>query len=341
MIPVVCACGAKFGAKPELRGKAVKCPKCGQALVVGAGAAAAAGAAPGPGAAGADFGLGDLLDEVGLKAKATGENACPGCGAFLAPEAVLCVQCGYDRKAKRKVGTQSVKKVEARKLGGPNAAAKGGGEAQKGGGGSAESTVPWEAAKGDFGALFSTVKGVLSAPEATFARMLPDGLRLSLGYFFTTVLLIAFILAFLVGGAIAALSGGNNLGAAGIVAAIILVYMLIASSISLLLNGAIYHGLLKMVGGANKPIRTTYQVIGYCSGAANVIALCPCVSFLAAIVAFYSIPFGMASAHQTSIGKTYIALLLFIVLGFAFQFALGTALEMVISQYLPETPQGY
>ncbi len=30
-------------------------------------------------------------------------NACPSCGATLDPEAVLCVQCGYDVRAKRRV----------------------------------------------------------------------------------------------------------------------------------------------------------------------------------------------------------------------------------------------
>ena len=39
-------------------------------------------------------------------------------------EAVLCVQCGFDRKAGKKISTETVKKVEARKLGPPNAAAK-------------------------------------------------------------------------------------------------------------------------------------------------------------------------------------------------------------------------
>lgn len=334
VIPVVCACGAKFGAKPELQGKTVKCPKCGQALTVGAGAAAVAAtaASPNAGGLGGDPELANLLDEIGLKPKATGENACPGCGAFMAPEAVLCIECGFDRKAKRKVTTQTVKKAEARKLSGPpRDAAKGTGNAAGGG-----SSMPWEDAEGNFSALGATVRAVLSSPQEAFGNLRPDGLRLAVGYYFTTALLMGLILAILFGGAIAALSGGNNMGTAGVVAGIMLGYVLISSAISFLLHGAIYHGLLMLVGGANRSISTTYQVMGYCGGAANVVVLCPCLSILAVLIAFYSIPFGMAAAHKTTLGKSYTALLLLIILGAAFQFVMGTALQTVISQFMPE-----
>ncbi len=132
MIPVACRCGAKFAAKAELRGKTVKCPKCSQPLTVGAGAPAAITApaanvaAAAPALGGGDFGLGDLLDEVGVKARASGDSACPSCGAFMAPESVLCIECGYDRKTGRKINVETVKKVEAKKLGPPSAAAKAG-----------------------------------------------------------------------------------------------------------------------------------------------------------------------------------------------------------------------
>lgn len=132
MIPIVCQCGAKFGAKPELRGKTIKCPKCSAPLTVGAGAPAAAnapGRAPAASAAsvssafggGAALGGGmdDLFDEIGLQTKATGDNACPACGAAMAAEAVLCIECGYNRQTGKKIGMQTVKKVEAKKLGPP------------------------------------------------------------------------------------------------------------------------------------------------------------------------------------------------------------------------------
>jgi hypothetical protein len=144
-IVVACACGARFAAGAELAGKRVKCPKCGQALTVGGGQPAkpqaaapaatrttAAGAAGNPASAtassglGGDYALASLLDEAGVKQRASGENACPSCNEFMAPEALLCIHCGYDRKSKKKLATQTIKKVEAKKLGPPNEAAKAG-----------------------------------------------------------------------------------------------------------------------------------------------------------------------------------------------------------------------
>ncbi len=94
-IKVACQCGQQFNARDELAGKTVKCPKCGGALKI---------PAPTP----ASSGLADLLEEVGLR---EGKLVCPGCGEEMAPEAVLCVACGFDMKKghrlKQRVGTVS------------------------------------------------------------------------------------------------------------------------------------------------------------------------------------------------------------------------------------------
>lgn len=96
-IQVACQCGQRFVAKDQLAGKQVKCPKCGNALVVPSQASEKGGA---PGC------LSDLLDQVGLKA---GIRRCPGCGAELSEAAVLCVMCGFDTRRglriKTRVGT--------------------------------------------------------------------------------------------------------------------------------------------------------------------------------------------------------------------------------------------
>jgi hypothetical protein len=291
-----------------------------------------------PALGGGDFGLSDLLDEVGVKQKATGENACPSCGAFLAPEAVLCVECGYNRKSGKKLQVETVKKVEAKKLGPPTAAAKAAAGKKPGSGGA--SSMPWEDAGGDIGAMISTVQAILSSPQEAFARLRPDGLRLALGYFFTTNLLIGFLLALLVGGVLALLFGNQSLAIPGIGAAIAVAYVVIAGSISLGLYALILHGLLKVVGGANKSLKTTFQVLAYCGGAANLVALIPCVNFLTFLIAFYSMPVGLAAAHETSLAKSYIALVLYIVLAFLFQLALSVALQVAVQQFLPDMPQG-
>jgi hypothetical protein len=46
-----------------------------------------------------------LFDDAGLKQAAAGTTPCPGCTAPLNPGTVVCVQCGYNLKLGRKMGT--------------------------------------------------------------------------------------------------------------------------------------------------------------------------------------------------------------------------------------------
>lgn len=113
-IKVKCgSCSAAFSAKENLAGKNVKCPKCGAGIRV---PAAQAPVSPSPVKAGATQGapsggvrsgfagtksgnlgdpLADLLDEVGVKAVATGA-VCPSCEAPVSPGAKLCINCGLN-----------------------------------------------------------------------------------------------------------------------------------------------------------------------------------------------------------------------------------------------------
>lgn len=117
-IKVKCgSCSAAFTAKDNLAGKNVKCPKCGAGIRV---PAAQAPVSPSPVKAGAAQGspgggrntaarsgfagtvagnlgdpLAELLDEVGVKAVATGA-VCPSCEAPVSPGAKLCINCGLN-----------------------------------------------------------------------------------------------------------------------------------------------------------------------------------------------------------------------------------------------------
>ncbi len=121
-IKVTCQCGKSFAAKDELAGKAVKCPNCQQPLRIPGGSPAAvkapakpaaqpalaAAAAPAKLAAAGQRGGDDLFAEVGLKQQALNTRPCPGCTAPLAPDAVICVKCGYNTKLGRRMETIKV-----------------------------------------------------------------------------------------------------------------------------------------------------------------------------------------------------------------------------------------
>jgi hypothetical protein len=92
-IVVSCACGQRFAAKDELAGRTVKCPKCAAPLQIKANstpAKAAVAAAP------EASGVGDILDEIGLKAGDQG-SPCPKCAqGVIKPGTVVCSRCGYN-----------------------------------------------------------------------------------------------------------------------------------------------------------------------------------------------------------------------------------------------------
>ena len=126
-IKVTCQCGKSFAAKDELAGKAVKCPNCQQPLRIPGGSAApakpaaakpaakpaaqpalAAAAAPSKPPAASLGGSDDLFAEVGLQQQALNTRPCPGCTAPMAPDAVICIKCGYNTKLGRRMETIKV-----------------------------------------------------------------------------------------------------------------------------------------------------------------------------------------------------------------------------------------
>jgi hypothetical protein len=103
-IPVTCQCGQSFAAGDHLAGRTVQCPKCKNPLVIPAPQAMAAApsqmAAAMPSAGGAN-----IFDNAGIKARAQGVPTCPSCSAELAPNAVLCVKCGYHLQKGQRIGS--------------------------------------------------------------------------------------------------------------------------------------------------------------------------------------------------------------------------------------------
>lgn len=84
-IKVSCKCGQSFMAKDDLEGQTLLCPKCHQPLTIHANGGANKHH---------EEGLDEILEEVGLKEYAG--PRCPRCQAPMKPNAVICVECGYN-----------------------------------------------------------------------------------------------------------------------------------------------------------------------------------------------------------------------------------------------------
>lgn len=99
------ACGKEYRWKPELAGRKAKCG-CGASIVVPAErpsaglAAKAAAPALAPTSARAAIAAEPNAAPADLKPAAAESSGakCPACAAALAPNAVLCVNCGYNLK---------------------------------------------------------------------------------------------------------------------------------------------------------------------------------------------------------------------------------------------------
>ncbi len=79
-ITVTCKCGKRFRVRDEHAGKRGKCPSCGAAVTIPA---------------------------AGAEAPPADGRPCPGCARPLASEAVLCVNCGYDVRAGKRLSTRT------------------------------------------------------------------------------------------------------------------------------------------------------------------------------------------------------------------------------------------
>ena len=96
-ITVACQCGAKFAAKDQLAGKAVKCPNCTQPLR-NPGAAPVAKPSSPPPAATAPASVASILDELDLgNATAIAKTQqCPKCHANVEADLYFCTTCGCE-----------------------------------------------------------------------------------------------------------------------------------------------------------------------------------------------------------------------------------------------------
>jgi len=103
-ISVLCACGKKLKAPASAVGRKARCPKCGNVLTI---------EAPPPppvedDALGALYDLADAEKDAAHSNQVDDSPRCPKCAASMSPDAVLCVNCGYDLRTKSKVAAKPV-----------------------------------------------------------------------------------------------------------------------------------------------------------------------------------------------------------------------------------------
>ncbi len=106
-ITATCSCGKTVSANDELAGRRVKCPDCGEPIMIPSEFE------------GSGSGMAELLDEIGMEATRTGVR-CPNCRSDLEADAILCISCGYNVETGKLLKTNSfVSKSKSSGIGAP------------------------------------------------------------------------------------------------------------------------------------------------------------------------------------------------------------------------------
>lgn len=183
----------------------------------------------------------------------------------------------------------------------------------------AQGGLPWDRRQelGFFPAFFETLKLVLLNPTVAFANMKPEGgLTDPLIYAViggTVGWLFYFIFSLFIGslGALGnrdALGGLFGLGFGGIFA---LIFFPIVLTIGLFIGAGIVHLCLMLVGGAKRSYETTLRVLCYSVGSTYPLMIVPvCGGAIAGVWCLVVECVGLAQAHETTIGKAVLAVLL-------------------------------
>ncbi len=98
-----CRCGKTFHVPAGLAGKKVKCPACQEPVSIAVAKSAEMQIPNGMEVGG----VGSLLDEIGFQ-KSAASHRCPECREDLAPDAILCIHCGYNLESGKQLKTKIV-----------------------------------------------------------------------------------------------------------------------------------------------------------------------------------------------------------------------------------------
>jgi hypothetical protein len=186
---------------------------------------------------------------------------------------------------------------------------------------SAGAGLPWEhrAQLGFAKAWFDTVSLLITKPSEAFTMMRPEGGLVDPLLFGLIGGSAGSIVSLLFQGLFQSIPGfgGRNpaLDYFGVglwtIIVIYAVLMPILIAISLFIWGGILHICLMLVGGANRSFETTFRVVCYASGSANLFSMIPiCGGFIALVYHIVLDCIGLSRAHQTTTGKALMAIFL-------------------------------
>ena len=176
--------------------------------------------------------------------------------------------------------------------------------------------LPWEhrAQLGFAKAWFDTVSLLITKPSDAFTMMRPEGglgdplLFGLIGGTIGTVISLLFQLG------LESITGSHNSVASMLGVGVFIVLLVVSPlllAFGLFVGSGILHLCLMLFGGANRPFETTFRVVCFSSGAAQLFAVIPfCGSYVGGIYAIVLECIGLMRAQQTTAGKALLAILL-------------------------------
>jgi hypothetical protein len=176
--------------------------------------------------------------------------------------------------------------------------------------------LPWERREelGFVKAWFDTVSLLITKPSEAFTMMRPEG-GLGGPLFFGLIGgTIGTIVSLLFQLGLESLTGGRtsiaNIFGIGVFVAVLVISPLLLAC-GLFIGAGIIHLCLMMFGGANRPFETTFRVVCFSTGSAQLFAVIPfCGSYVGGIYAIVLECIGLMRAQQTTVGKALLAIFL-------------------------------
>lgn len=182
-----------------------------------------------------------------------------------------------------------------------------------------ETGLPWEHRReiGFFKAFFDTASVLLTKPSEAFVLMKREGgltdplLFALIGGSAGTIVSTLFQIGL---ASISGVGGGSNnvvamFGWGMVIGFLLLTPLLLAAG--MFVGSGLLHLCLMLLGGANKSFETTFRVVCFSSGAAYLFSIIPfCGGYITPIYNIVLECIGISRAHETTVGKAVLAVLL-------------------------------